>query len=191
MLKKVLLAFVAAALIFAFGLSVGFVAKSLLLSRLPGFNTTTVVTRIQTLSQLVTVKYVLEKVVVLEDVKWYPMSENRVVLVAHGVAKAGIDLSRLQPGDIKVSEKKITIRLPKPGITDCYLDDDRTEVLDRTTGVMRAFDKNLEQNARRQAIDDLRHAALQEGILKDAEDRARAQLSNLLFQFGFTEVEFK
>ena len=43
-----------------------------------------------------TVKYVLEKVVVLEDAKWY--GENRVILVAHGIVKAGVDLQKLQPG---------------------------------------------------------------------------------------------
>src|SRR5208282_3706383 len=45
-------------------------------------NTATVIQQVQTLSDLVTVKYVLEKVVILEDMKWY--GENRVLLLAHG-----------------------------------------------------------------------------------------------------------
>jgi len=59
-------------------------------------NTATVVEQVQTLSDLVTVKYVLEKVVILEDVKWY--GENRVLLLAHGIVKAGIDLKRINAG---------------------------------------------------------------------------------------------
>ncbi len=57
-----------------------------------------------------------------------------VLLVAHGVAKAGIDLSRLKPDDVRISGKSITIALPKANITDVYLDEGRTEVLERSTG---------------------------------------------------------
>ncbi len=67
-------------------------------------NTATVVEQVQTLSDLVTVKYVLEKVVILEDAKWY--GENRVLLLAHGIVKAGIDLKRITPDDVTISGKK-------------------------------------------------------------------------------------
>jgi len=176
--------------IFILGLVLGFVLPKWARFNSPPqiLNTTTILTQVQTLSHLVTVKYVLEKVVVLEDAKWY--GDNRVLLIAHGIAKAGIDLSKIQPADIRVAEKKISLTLPKPAITDVYLDDHKTQILERSTGVMRVFDKDLEQNARRQAVDDLRRAADSNGILKDAEDRARAQLTNLLNQLGFSEVEF-
>src|ERR1043165_3672715 len=118
------------------------------------YNTATVLRQVQTLSQLVTVKYVLEKVVILEDVKWF--GENRVLLIAHGIVKAGVDLQDIKPGDVRMDQQKVIIRLPPARITDVYLDDQKTRVVDRTTGLLRAFDKDLEQNARRQAVDDLR-----------------------------------
>ena len=64
--------------------------------------------QVQTLSDLVTVKYVLEKVVILEDAKWY--GENRVLLLAHGIVKAGIDLKRITPDDVTISGKTICLR---------------------------------------------------------------------------------
>ena len=152
-------------------------------------NTSTVLKQVQTLSQLVTVKYVLEKVIVYEDVKWF--GENRVLLLAHGIVKAGVDLSQLKTSDVAIGEKKITIVLPREAITDVYLDDQKTEVIERTTGVLRHFDKDLEQNARRQAVDDIRRAAKLNGILKDARERAQAQLTVLFHQLGFETVEFK
>ncbi len=100
------------------------------------WNTTTVVHEVQTLSDLVTVKFVLNKVVVLEDVKWY--GENRVLLLAQGVVKAGIDLKRLKPEDVSIAGKKISLRLPPPSITDAYLDDAASQVIDHTTGLLRA-----------------------------------------------------
>jgi hypothetical protein len=153
-----------------------------------GFNTATVLQQVKTLSELVTVQYVMEKVIVLEDVKWF--GENRVLLVAHGIVKAGVDLDQLKPEDLRVAGKQISLRLPPAQITDAYLDDKQTRVIERTTGLLRAFDKDLEQTARQNAVDDIRRAARTSGILKDADDRAKAQVKNLLLQLGFEEPEF-
>lgn len=189
MFKRVAASVVLVGLIFAFGLLAGFFfTRGGLLRLQPRFNTAVILQRVQTLSQLVTVKYVLEKVEVVDDAKWY--GENRVILIAHGVVKAGIDLGSIKPADIEFADKKIKITLPRPSITDVYLDEHRTQVLERTTGVMRVFDKDLEQNARRQAVEDLRSSARESGILKDADERGRAQLAGLLYQAGFSEVEF-
>lgn len=150
--------------------------------------TSTVLQQIQTLSQLVTVRYVIEKVVVLEDVKWY--GENRVLLLAHGVVKAGVDLARLQPGDIQIdaATRNVTLRIPPVAITDVYLDEQRTRIIERTTGVLRGFDATLEQSARRQAVEDIRNAARNGGIYDEAAERARSQLAGLLKWMGFNEV---
>ncbi len=154
------------------------------------FGTSTVLQQVQTLSQLVTVKYVMEKVVVLEDVKWYPGGDNRVLMLAHGIVKAGVDLGRIQPADVTVSGKTVSIRLPPAQITDLYLDDRQTRIIERTTGLLRTFDKDLEQTARQYAVNDIRRAARTAGILKDAEERAKAQLTGLFTQMGFEVVEF-
>jgi hypothetical protein len=153
------------------------------------YNTATVLRQVQTLSQLVTVTYVMEKVVVLEDVKWF--GESRVLLIAHGIVKAGVDLGELHAEDLEVSGMKISIRLPPAQITDAYLDDQQTRVVERSTGLLRMFDKDLEQNARQTAVADIRRAARTAGILKDADERARAQLKSLFLQMGFEQIEFQ
>ena len=53
-----------------------------------------------------------------------------------------------------------------------------------------SINKDLEQTARLNAVEDIRRAARSSGILKDADDRARAQLKNFFQQLGL-EVEFK
>jgi hypothetical protein len=152
------------------------------------WDTANVVREVQPLSDLVTVKYVMEKVVVLEDVKWY--GENRVLLLAHGVVKAGVDLKGLTPADVAISDKKISLRLPPPQIMDAYLDDTQSKVIDHTTGLLRAFDKDLEQTARANAVDDIARAARRAGILDDAQKQAEVQLGIFLHQAGFERVEF-
>jgi hypothetical protein len=188
MFKKAIMVFVPVAVIIALYLSFEAYSRTgglLRSSRMA--NTATLLRQVQTLSQLVTVKYVLEKVVDVQDVKWY--GDNRVLLLAHGIVKAGINLDNLHLSDIQVSGKTISVKLPPPAITDAYLDDQRTQILERSTGRLRAFDKDLEQTARKQAVEELRLLAIDSEILKDAQDRAKAQLTALFLQAGFTEVE--
>jgi hypothetical protein len=153
------------------------------------WDTANVVQQVQTLSQLVTVKYVMEKVVVLEDPSY--LGTSRVIMVAHGVLKAGVDFAPLKPADVQISGNKISLVLPPARLTDAYLDEKQTQVIERTTGLLRSFDKNLEQSARQQALDDLQRAARRNGILADADERARTQLANLFHQLGFEKVEFR
>jgi hypothetical protein len=149
--------------------------------------------QVQSLSQLVTVKYVVEKVVLLEDPRWYELSlgDSSVLMVAHGVVKAGVDLKELKPGDLEVSGKTVKIKLPPARITDCYLDDKLTQVVERKTGLLRSYDKDLEQNARKQAVDDINRAARNDWILKDAEERAQTELRALFQQMGYEQVKFQ
>jgi hypothetical protein len=184
-------------LIFAVGLLFGVVASHWL--RRPAglqlIGTATVVERVQTLSDLVTVKYVLEKVVILDappqsTLGRFVQGDNRVLLLAHGIVKAGVDLKAITPADVTVSGKTITVRLPAAHITDCYLDEDQTKVIDWKLGFLRAFDKDLEQTARQQAVTDIRNAARSGGILRDAAERAQWQLAAFLHEAGYDHVNF-
>ena len=189
------------AVVFGLGLFFGVVLPRLFGGR-PApqvYNTATIIKQIQTLSELVTVKYVMEKIEILEDPpkSWFgsalpqSWSWDRVILVAHGVVKAGVDLSQLKPGDIEVSDRKITLRLPPARITDAYLDEKQTQIVEHTTGLLRALNKDLETTTRQNALDDIRRAARSNGITKDADERAQAQLAHLLEVFGFTQVDFR
>src|SRR5438105_10696168 len=132
------------AVIFVLGLVVG-----IRFPRLAGpgtapriYNTATVLKQVQTLSQLVTVKYVMEKVEVLSDppqnlLRQFWFDDTHVVLVAHGIVKAGVDLAQLKPSDLRASDKKILLTLPPAQITDAYLDDKLTQVVERNTGFLR------------------------------------------------------
>jgi hypothetical protein len=190
MLKKAIAVFVPVVMIIALCWFFGAYSRTGGLFRNPVMaSTPTLLRQVQTLSQLVTVKYVLEKIVDVQDAKWY--GDNRVLLIAQGVVKAGINLDNLHASDIQIAGKKITITLPHPAITDVYLDDHHTQVIERSTGMLRAFDKDLEQNTRNQALDELRRLAIDKEIIKDARDRASAQLTALFLQIGFTDVEIK
>jgi len=158
------------------------------------YDTPVLLQQVQTLSELVTVKYVVEKVEIWDDPpsgwRQFVAGDNRILLLARGVVKAGVDFRELKPEDLKVNGKTLWINLPSARVTDAYLDDKETKVIERSTGFLRSFDKDLEQNVRRTAVDDMRTAALRGGIVKDANDRARTELAGFFHAMGFERVEF-
>jgi hypothetical protein len=159
-------------------------------------NTATIIQQVQTLSDLVTVKYVMQKVEYVDSppgttLGQFIQGDNKVLLLAQGVVKAGIDLKKISADDVTVSGKRVSLTLPKPQITDAYLDDTQTKVIERTTGFLRSLDKDLEQTTRQYAVDDIRRAAQQSGILNDANERARTELRTFFQQVGFETVEFR
>ncbi len=159
-------------------------------------NTATIIQQVQTLSDLVTVKYVMQKVEFVDSppgstLGQFVQGDSKVMLLAQGIVKAGIDLKKIAPGDVAVSGKALTLTLPKPEITDAYLDDSQTKVIERTTGFLRSLDKDLEQTTRQFAVDDIRRAAQESGILNDASERARTEMRTFFQQAGFETVEFR
>ena len=182
--------------VLALGVYLGFTVARMRGGGLRVENTTTIIQQVQTLSDLVTVKYVMQKMEFVDSppgstLGQFIQGDNKVWLLAQGVVKAGIDLKKIAPGDVAISGKALTLTLPKPEITDAYLDDSQTKVIERTTGFLRSLDKDLEQTTRQFAVDDIRRAAQQSGILNDANDRARTELKTFFQQAGFEPVEFR
>ena len=105
----------------------------------------------------------------------------------HGVAKAGVDLrnASFRRQDSWASADPVAPATPAGGRV---LDEGKTEVLERSTGILRLFDQKMEQEARREAVESIRKAARATGILRDAEERTRLQLTALARSAGFEEV---
>jgi hypothetical protein len=120
-----------------------------------------------------------------------PGREDKIILLAHGVVKAGVDLSRLRAEDVVAGDQRILVALPRATVTDQYLDEKATQVLDRRTGLLRAYDQKLEQQARQEAITQIVRAARLNGIEREANERAREQLIRLLKSLGYQEVEIR
>lgn len=151
----------------------------------------TVVNQIQKLARLETVMYTLEDVVegghenlVLPDF----LAGDRILLIGHGEVLAGVDLSRVGPDDVIIHGKSITLRIPKPEILSTRIDNQKTRVFSRQTGILVPVDPNLETEVRREAENQLREAALRDGILAAAGQNARATLTTLLQGFGFETI---
>jgi len=196
MRKRLAIALVVIAFVIGLAIALGIALLIVRRAAAPQFARTPIlVQQIQSLSELVTVKYVLEKVVAYDDPKYFadviPLGDNKLILLAHGIVKAGVNLSKLTNDDVRVSDGKITLAIPNSTLTDAYLDDKHTQILDRQTGLLRRFDKDLERTARQYALAEIQRGARQAGIEREANERAHEQLKALLKTLGYKEVEIR
>jgi hypothetical protein len=154
----------------------------------------TVVRQIQQLRRLETVSYTMDKIISGEHANAYLpkfLAGDRLLLVVHGEVVAGIDLAGLQPGDVSIRGQKASIHLPAAEVFSTRIDNARTKVYSRDTGLFSSPDPNLESEVREVAERQLLQAALQDGILKSAADNARSTISSMLQGFGFHEVDIR
>lgn len=151
----------------------------------------TVVHQIQQLQRLETVSYTMDKIISGEhDNAYLPkfLAGDRLLLVVHGEVVGGINLAGLQPGDVQIQGQKVWIHLPPAEVLSTRIDNLKTKVYSRDTGLFSSPDPNLESEVREEAERQLQQAALQDGILRIAADNARTTISGMLKGFGFLEV---
>ncbi|REK38238.1 MAG: DUF4230 domain-containing protein [Actinobacteria bacterium] len=150
-----------------------------------------VVSSVQDLGSLTTVE-VVEHTVVEQgtDAGWLSWARGdslRMIAVAR--IGAGVDITGLTPSDFSVSEEGVVeVTLPRAEIQYVAVDNDATEVLDRDMGLFTKGDPQLESEARRVAETVLVEAAVEDGLLTNAEENATVVLRNFLISLGYTDV---
>ena len=147
------------------------------------WNSTAIVAQVQRLNQLATVKYSIQRVVGVREPK-IPIGEESVLLMVQGEALAGIDLSKLKAGDVTFTgPKSLVIALPRARLLNVFIDEKQTKVWDHEITWWTPWvpiDPDLEHKARMQALDDMRKAALDMGILNQAQTGAESSIRDLL-----------
>jgi Protein of unknown function (DUF4230) len=152
-----------------------------------------VVERVQAMSKLETVHYQIEKVISGKSSGPLPapLMGDKILLVAHGDVAAGIDLSKVRPQDVDEVGTAVTLTLPAPEILFSKLDNSKTYVYDRQTGIFSKPDPNLESQIRASAEEQIVQAATEDGILTQATQNAEQTLRTLLEGLGYRQVNFK
>lgn len=151
-----------------------------------------VVEKIRQLSRLETVEYSMDKIV--EGNRQAPgipdfLAGDRLLLIAHGEVIAGVDLSALKNSDLRVEGDTVHVRLPAAQILVTRIDNGRTRVYERTTGLLVPADPNLESQARQAAEQQITQAALDDKILETASANAKVTITGLLYGLGFHKVD--
>ena len=154
-----------------------------------------VITGLNSLGRLETARFAMQTIVNLEDTPQSLLGRlagsDKLLLVAQGEVVAGFDLSQVQPGDIVVHGTAVTLTLPPPEILYSRVDNDKTYVYERQTGLLRHPDPNLETEARRLAEQRLRDWALEQGIMAQANKFGLMYLEGFLRSLGLTQIQIK
>jgi hypothetical protein len=152
----------------------------------------TYINEIRALARLETIQYSVEKVITGEmgGGTFQTLFGDKILFVGHGTVIAGIDMQKLQPEDLRFENGVLTVRLPPAEILVATLDNEKSYVYDRQTGVLTKPDPNLETLVRQRAEEEILKAAIEDGILEQAQINAEAYLFKFFSALGFPNTIF-
>ena len=150
-----------------------------------------VISSIRDMSNLATVETVQYTIVDKgTDNGWLEWARgDSLQLFAVAKIGAGIDLSQITVRNVSLDEQGVVeISVPSAEIQYESVDNEATQILDRETGLFTKGDPRLETDARQVAEEVLVQAALDDGVLADAEANARQVLTTFLLGLGYRDV---
>ncbi len=152
----------------------------------------TIINQVQALNRLETIQYTVEKVIQASENQGVlkPFLGDRLLFVAHGYVIAGVDMSKMKPEDMWLSNGVLMVRLPAAEILVATLDNNKSYVYDRQTGILAQPDPNLETSARQIAEQEITKTALDDGILNQADENAQNDLRWFFESLGYKQVQF-
>jgi hypothetical protein len=153
----------------------------------------TIINEVRAVARLETIHYTIEKVITAELNQGVlgPLFGDRLLFVAHGYVIAGIDMNKMNPEDMWLDGSILHVRLPQSEVLVATLDNEKSYVFDRNTGLFTSGDPNLETTARQVAEEEIRKAALEDGILEQAQVNATIFLEEFFKALGYDTVIFE
>ena len=154
----------------------------------------TIIEEVRAVARLETIHYTIEKVITAElnQGTLGPLFGDRLLFVAHGYVIAGIDMAKMNPEDMWLDGNNyLHVRLPQSEILVATLDNEKSYVYDRDTGFFSKPDPNLETQARQVAEEEIRKAALEDGILEQAQVNATIFLEEFFKALGYETILFE
>ena len=152
----------------------------------------TYINEVRALARLETIQYSIEKVVTGETGQgtFGFLFGDKMLFVAHGTVIAGIDMSKLNPEDMRFENGVLTVKLPPAEVFIATLDNEKSYVYNRDTGLIAQPDMNLETMVRQTAEQEILKAAIEDGILEQAQLNAEAYLFKFFAALGYPNTIF-
>jgi len=153
----------------------------------------TYIHEVRALARLETIQYSIEKVITAEvgQGAFGFLFGDRLLFVAHGMVIAGIDMSRINPQDMRLENGVLSVKLPPAEVFIATLDNEKSYVYDRQTGILKRGEVDLETLARQAAEEEIRKAALEDGILQIARQNAETYLARFFAALGYKNTVFE
>lgn len=158
---------------------------------------TIVVQQIRGVSELTTTVFAMETVVpTSQERQWgnVVLGRTNLLYIGYGEVRAGIDLGQLDENNIKKRGEKLIVTLPPPQILDQKIDVERSRIYQYDRGFLNLGPDTapeLQNLAQRQTLAQITAAACNQGILDQANERAKTAVGTLLRGTGYEEVEIR
>ncbi len=152
----------------------------------------TYINEIRALARLETIQYSIEKVITGETGggTFQTLFGDKILFVGHGTVIAGIDMEKLQPEHMRFENGVLMVNLPPAEVFIATLDNEKSYVYDRETGILAKPDVNLETLVRQRAEEEILRAAIEDGILEQAQLNAEAYLFKFFTALGYPNTIF-
>ena len=152
----------------------------------------TYINEVRALARLETIQYSIEKVITGETGggTFQTLFGDKILFVGHGTVIAGIDMEKIQPEHMRFENGVLTVRLPPAEVFIAALDNEKSYVYDRETGILAKPDVNLETLVRQRAEEEILRAAIEDGILEQARLNAEAYLFKFFAALGYPNTIF-
>ncbi|MGK7926798.1 MAG: DUF4230 domain-containing protein [Spirulina sp.] len=162
----------------------------------PEFNISTIIVeKIRGVSELTTAVYTTETVVPTHqdrELMGVFQFRTKMLYIASGEVEAGIDLSQLTAEDVNIADNTIYVQLPAPQILDAKIDVERSRIYDYDRDLFNLgpdVAPELQTLAQRTTLKKIVAGACEQGLLDEANDRARIAITQLLNLAGHERVE--
>ncbi|PNW36276.1 UNVERIFIED_CONTAM: hypothetical protein BEN50_02065 [Euhalothece sp. KZN 001] len=157
---------------------------------------TMVVNQIQGVSELTTAVFTMESIVPTSQdrkVGNLTVGTTRLLYIAQGEVRAGVDLSGMTASDVVVNPDtdSVVVKIPAAAILDYQLDVSQSRVYEYDRGFLNLgpdVAPQLQTLAQQKTLDKVVSAACEQGILEQARDRAEMTLEKLLTHSGYDQV---
>ncbi len=126
--------------------------------------------------------------------KDWVIGRTKLLYMARGEVKAGIDLGKLEQKDITVSSDKIAIVLPAAEILDSKIDVNASNVYHYDRGFLKLgpdVAPQLQILAQQKTLDKIVDTACNDGILEEADAQAKAAIIEFLTITNQKTIEVK
>lgn len=152
----------------------------------------TYINEIQSLARLETIQYSVQQVVEVDDKQgtFAFLYGTKMLIQVKGKVIAGIDMQKLQPGDLQLQANVLYVKLPPAEIFITALDESKTQIWNIQSGIFTRPDPNLVIDGLQGAQDKITQAALDDGILDQAQKNADAYLTKFFAALGYQNTIF-
>jgi hypothetical protein len=151
------------------------------------------INEIRSLARLETIQYTVEQVVTSETNQGALSFAfgTKILVQMHGTVIAGIDMAKMRPEDMQLQGEVLYVKLPPAEIFTVTLDPAKSKVYTIQNGILAEVDPNTVMDALSAGNDKITSAALEDGILAQAQKNAETYLLRFFMSLGYKNVIFQ